>query len=238
MHKDEIHHKKFCMSNKPKKFKFSARILLLLYTLFYSSCVSVPSRVVQPPGIGYITASWYGMEFHGRPTSSGERFDMYAMTCAHKEFPFGTQLRVTNLKNNKSAVVTVNDRGPFIAGRDLDLSYGAASEIGFVEQGVGRVKIEHLGRDMRYLKRIEFAPLLASGPYTIQIGSFKEESNAEHLKKGLQLKYKDVYITTAYLNGQMFYRVRIGIFSDKERAGSFAGSLAEEGYSIFITKKD
>lgn len=220
-------------------YKFFAKILLLLCALFYfSSCASIPPRVVQPPKSDYVTASWYGPKFYGRPTASGERFNMYAMTCAHKEFPFGTRLLVTNLRNNKSVVVTVNDRGPFIPGRDLDLSYGAAKEIGLIEAGVGRVRIQHLGRDIRYIKRVKFTPLSSSGPFTIQIGSFREKSNANRLKQGLKIKYRDVYITTTYLNGQKFYRVRIGIFNNRDSAYSFAKTLAEEGYSTFITKRD
>jgi rare lipoprotein A len=90
----------------------------------------------------YVVASWYSQKFNGRPTASGEKFDMYAMTCAHKTLQFGTKLRVTNPDNNKSVVVTVNDRVPSIRGRDLDLSYGGAKKIGIVRKGVGRVKIE------------------------------------------------------------------------------------------------
>jgi len=195
--------------------------------------------VVQPPKTDYVTASWYGPKFHGRPTASGERFNMYSMTCAHKEFPFGTRLRVTYLKNNRSVVVTVNDRGPFISGRDLDLSYAAAKEIGLIGPGVGRVKIQYLGRDMRYVKRVRFiSPVTSAGPFTIQVGSFKEKSNAYRLKKGLKLKYRDVYITTTYLKGQKFYRVRIGSFNNRDVAYSFAKTLAEEGYSTFITGKN
>lgn len=224
---------------KSLDYNFFAKILLLLCALFYlSSCAYVPGRVIQPPKTDYVTASWYGPKFHGRPTASGERFNMYAMTCAHKEFPFGTRLRVTHLRNNKSVVVTVNDRGPFIPGRDLDLSYAAAKEIGLIKQGVGRVRIQHLGRNMRYVKRIGPVSSVSSvGPFTIQVGSFKEKSNANRLKQGLKIKYRDVYITTTYLNGQKFYRVRIGTFDNRGRAYSFAKTLAEEGYGIFITKK-
>jgi len=215
------------------------KTLLLLYSLFYlSSCAPMPPPRIHPPEVDYVTASWYGPEFHGRPTSSGEIFNMYDMTAAHKEFPFGTKLRVTNLKNNKSVVVTVNDRGPFIYGRDLDLSYAAAREIGLIEPGVERVKIEYLGRDMRYVKVVGFAPLVGVGPFTIQVGSFTEKSNAHRLKQGLELRYRDVYITTVYLNGQRFYRVRIGTFDDSGSAYSFAKTLVEEGYNTLITKKD
>jgi len=215
------------------------KIPLLLGALLYlSSCAPMPPPTIQPPKVAHVVASWYGSEFHGRPTSSGEIFNMYAMTCAHKELPFGTKLRVTNSRNNSSVIVTVNDRGPFIPGRDLDLSYAAAREIGLTGPGVERVRIEYLGRDMRYAKRVGVAPLVAVGPFTIQIGSFTEESNAQRLKQGLELRYRDVYITTIYLNGQRFYRVRIGTFDDRERAYLFAKTLAEEGYSTFITKKD
>jgi rare lipoprotein A len=215
------------------------KILLLLGVLFYfSSCAPMPPPRVQPPEIDYVTASWYGTEFHGRPTSSGEIFNMYALTAAHKELSFGTKLRVTNLRNNKSVIVTVNDRGPFIPGRDLDLSYAAAREIGLIGPGVERVKIEYLGRDMRYAKMVGFAPIVAVGPFTIQVGSFAEEFNAHRLKQGLELRYGDVYITTTYLNGKRFYRVRIGTFHDRDSAYSFARDLAEEGYNTFITKKD
>ncbi len=87
-------------------------------------------------------ASWYGEEFHGRPTSSGEIFDMYKLTAAHKELPLGTRVLVTNLKNRKRVVVKINDRGPFVQGRIIDLSYGAAKKIGMLADGVVKVRIE------------------------------------------------------------------------------------------------
>lgn len=91
-----------------------------------------------------MVASWYGPKYHGRRTASGVVFDMNALTAAHKTLPFGTRLKVTHVGNHRSVIVEVNDRGPFIAGRDLDLSYGAARKLGMVEQGVARVKIERL----------------------------------------------------------------------------------------------
>ena len=113
--------------------------IIILGVLLLSSCAT-NTRIDYTPRAGgdYVVASWYGEKFHGRPTSSGERYDMYGMTCAHKTLKFGTKLRVTNPDNNKSVKVTVNDRGPFIRGRDLDLSYGAARKIGLTDKGVGR----------------------------------------------------------------------------------------------------
>jgi rare lipoprotein A len=97
--------------------QLTKRLLIICGLLMVSSCASIPPAEYMPEhGRGYVLASWYGEKFHGRPTSSGERYDMYGMTCAHKTLKFGTRLRVTNPDNNKSVAVTVNDRGPFISG--------------------------------------------------------------------------------------------------------------------------
>jgi rare lipoprotein A len=89
--------------------------------------------------------SWYGAQFHDRRTASGERFDSGALTMAHPSLPFGTMVRVTNLRNGRSVVVRVNDRGPFVGTRIADLSQAAASEIGMMQKGVARARIEVLG---------------------------------------------------------------------------------------------
>ncbi|HHE37868.1 MAG TPA: septal ring lytic transglycosylase RlpA family protein [Candidatus Cloacimonetes bacterium] len=91
-----------------------------------------------------MVTSYYGKKFHGKPTSSGETFDMNGFTAAHKTLPFGTRLKVTNEDNGKTVTVRVNDRGPFKAGRDLDLSYGAAKKIGLIAAGVKTLKVEIL----------------------------------------------------------------------------------------------
>ncbi len=88
--------------------------------------------------------SWYGSQFDGKPMANGQRFDMNSLVAAHKDLPFGTKLKITNFKNGKSANVTVKDRGPFIAGRDLDVSYGTAKKLGFVNTGVADMKVEIL----------------------------------------------------------------------------------------------
>ena len=99
-----------------------------------------PTGVVRSLGTG--VASYYGKRFHGRRTANGERFNMNAMTAAHKKLPFGTRVRVTNAANGKSVVVRINDRGPFIRGRTIDLSRAAASKIGMISRGHARVKLE------------------------------------------------------------------------------------------------
>ncbi|AFN74459.1 rare lipoprotein A [Melioribacter roseus P3M-2] len=99
---------------------------------------------VEYEPVGNWVASWYGPGFHGRLTANGEIYDQMALTAAHKELPFGTYLRVTNLRNGKSVVVKINDRGPYIEGRDIDLSKGAATALGMIHPGVIKVRIEKL----------------------------------------------------------------------------------------------
>ncbi|MCD6234802.1 MAG: hypothetical protein DRP86_01405 [Candidatus Neomarinimicrobiota bacterium] len=98
-------------------------------------------------------SSWYGEDFHGKMTANGEIFDMYALTAAHKTLPLGTRIRVTNLENNRSVVVTINDRGPYVEGRILDLSYGAAKALGFENRGTAKVHIQVISfGDNKYRK--------------------------------------------------------------------------------------
>ncbi len=210
-------------------------LLILASVLLLSSCATAP-RIDYTPKTGgdYVVASWYGPKFNGRPTSSGERYDMYAMTCAHKTLKFGTELRVTNPDNNKSVIVTVNDRGPFIRGRDLDLSYGAAEKIGLTEKGVGRVRIEYVGRNMRYAKRVPFIPNEGSGVLVIQVASFTDKASAFRLKRGLEVRYDGVFVTKVSIKGQKYYRVKIGKFRDHKKALSTVQKLADEGYEVFI----
>jgi len=94
--------------------------------------------------LGVMTASWYGPRFHGKLTANGEQYNQMALTAAHKSLPFGTVLQVTNLKNGKSVIVRINDRGPFIEGRDLDLSKGTALNLGMIGRGVIKVKVSEV----------------------------------------------------------------------------------------------
>ena len=208
-----------------------ARHLLLVTVFILVSCSSARYQTRGDTGTG--VATWYGPEFHGKTTASGERFNMYDLTCAHKELPFGSVLEVTNTANGRSVKCTVNDRGPFVSGRDLDLSYAAAKEIDLIGPGQARVKIVYLGRDTSYVKEVRYVS--SGGPYTVQVGSFKELDNALHLKSGLELKYKEVYIIETEINKTTHYRVRVGKFPRKEEAFGLAKTLADEGYSPLVT---
>lgn len=105
---------------------------------------SVNTSTLKYLNRGTMKASWYGPKFHGKLTANGEIYDQMALTAAHKSLSFGTLLKVTNPRNGRSVIVRINDRGPYIEGRDLDLSKGAAIELGMLKKGVGRVKIEEV----------------------------------------------------------------------------------------------
>ena len=119
-------------------------ILLLGIFCFMWGCSPCCLGSAQSSYVQYGMASYYGDKFHGKKTASGEIFNKWDYTCAHKKLPFGTRLRVTNLKNKKSVIVRVNDRGPFVKGRIVDLSYAAAKKIGMITYGVVKVKLEKL----------------------------------------------------------------------------------------------
>lgn len=171
-------------------------------------------------------ASWYGPNFHGKKTSSSEIFNMYDLTAAHKTLPFGTYVMVTNLENGKSVKVRVNDRGPFVRGRIIDLSYAAARVLGMIGPGVARVRIE-------VLNKVSFP---ASNNYSIQVGAFVSKENAEALKLQIRKKYKDVYISTFATPYQVYYRVRIRARS-YDSAHEIAQKLFKEGFAVIVLEE-
>ena len=124
-------------------------IVFCSITILSASCASIDYEDYSQPSddSGYAVASWYGKELHGRRTSSGQRFDMHEFTCAHRTYPFGTKLRITNIANGKTVECVVNDRGPTSKNRDIDLSYAAAKKIGITGKGTAKVRIEYSGTD-------------------------------------------------------------------------------------------
>lgn len=217
-------------------YKLKSLKVIALTLLMMISCAPVkktPSVEYVPQKATKGIASWYGPDFHGKPTASGEIYNMYDYTCAHREYPFGTKLRVVNLQNGKDVICTVNDRGPFIPGRDLDLSYASAKKIGLIGPGTAEVLMEPVGRDMSYVRYVKYTPL--SGTLTIQVGAFKEIENALRLKQALSLKYHNVYINKANIKGDTFYRVRVGRFTSYDEAFNLAKSMGQEGYKVIIT---
>ena len=210
-------------------------LFFLLPAVVLISCASAPKYQYVPTGKQTMVASWYGPKFHGRRTASGEIFDMYRLTAAHKTLPFGTKLRVINPENGRSVVVKINDRGPFVRGRDLDLSYEAAKRIGLISKGTARVYVEFLGRDKSYVRTVKYQ-INGDGPYTIQVGSFRDRDNAWRLKKALSLSYRNVHIIKKYLKGGTYYRVIVGRFFNLTDAENTALRLKREGYEVIVTR--
>jgi rare lipoprotein A len=204
-------------------------VILLALSLTWGCTLlrrEAPRARIKRVEVGW--ASWYGEKFHGRRTASGEVYDMYQLTAAHKTLPLGTLVMVTHLRNGNSVMVTINDRGPFVRGRIIDLSYAAAQAMGMVEEGVAKVRVEILDK--------EIAPTPSpEGPFTVQVGSFISRSNAFRLMQKLQKAYQDVYITVLKTHENTYYRVRMGRFKTREEAYRVAMRLAQDGYTAFMT---
>ncbi len=184
-------------------------------------------------------ASWYGTKFHGRRTSSGETYDMYAMTAAHKNLPLPTYVKVTNLNNGKSVIVKVNDRGPFHENRIIDLSYTAAIKLDIIKKGTGLVEVRAVqpGETIP-VNSDEGAPVKTpsashdNGGFYIQVGSFGQLANAESLQQKLgPLGEHLIKVSQAIVDGETLYRVRIGPLTDIDYSDSITNKL--ESYGVF-----
>jgi len=165
--------------------------------------------------IGYTQmgiASWYGPNFHGKYTSNGEVYNMFAYTAAHKTLPMNTIVKVTNLNNGKSVIVRINDRGPFVKGRIIDLSYIAGKKIGLDKSGTAPVKLKVIGFGKRVNKYIN-----KNGSYFIQVGAFFRKVGAKNLAK----KYKKFGYNTFIARQNGFYKVYIGKFKNYKEAKRF-----------------
>lgn len=178
-------------------------------------------------------ASWYGRKFHGRKTSNGEVYDMYAMTAAHKTLPLGVHVRVTNLQNGRSTVVRVNDRGPFVAGRIIDLSYAAAGKLGIVDAGTAKVEVQALGFRQTDHGKVSYRPPSSYdiGSFSVQIGAFSVRDNAYRLAGRMRDRYGKADVQAAVVNGQQLYRVRVGNYGSLERAEKAILDFAAGGFS-------
>jgi len=163
-------------------------------------------------------ASWYGKDFHGRPTSSGEIYDMNRLTAAHKTLPLGTEIRVEHLKNGRSVRVKVNDRGPFVGDRILDLSYAAAKELHAVEEGVFQVEIEIIKTPREEV----------GSRFFVQVGTYSVRQNADRMQvKTRRLGYP-VHMDRYDSNSKTLYRVRVGPFDSEEKAKQIEGKLTAD----------
>ncbi|MBF0264849.1 MAG: septal ring lytic transglycosylase RlpA family protein [Gammaproteobacteria bacterium] len=169
-------------------------------------------------------ASWYGKKFHGERTSSGEDYDMFAMSAAHKTLPLPTYVKVTNLSNRRSVIVKVNDRGPFHTGRIIDLSYAAAYQLDIVKTGTAKVKIEAIvvnkhsaTKKVRVIKKNQ--TVYTKQPFYVQAGAFTSIDNAKSLQRALLAEYTyPIKIKYLKSNGKLFKRVWIGPIYNRDAA--------------------
>ena len=198
---------------------------------------------VLSTGVGYRergVASWYGKKFHGKPTSSREPYDMYAMTAAHKTLPLPSYVRVTNLRTDKSVIVRVNDRGPFVDNRIIDLSYAAAESLDIIRDGTGMVEITAIGydeletdepaRQLRVTNPAETLPHDAS--IYVQVGAFGDAENAR--RRFLLLRDRGIgpaFVHEDKAQSRVLYRVRIGPIADVMEYDSIVEQLQDLGIS-------
>ena len=196
-------------------------------------------------------ASFYADKFEGRPTASGEKYKHSRMTAAHKTLPFGTKVKVTNVSNNESVEVVINDRGPYVDGRVIDLSKSAAEKLGFINLGITEVKIEvidagdgkgknqpvtidHVSVEEKEYYDFEVSRKNPSG-YGIQIGTYQELVNVIRLSDNLKNSYKKrVTIQVKVLNGVKFYSLVVGEFSSRKKAEGFLPEVKTKFPDAFI----
>jgi rare lipoprotein A len=193
-----------------------------------------PVRPIAPPPVtpgSYVEeglASWYGVPYHGRRAADGEIYDMYKMTAAHRTLPFDSVVRVINLKNGRTTEVRINDRGPFVEKRVIDLSLAAARALDMVAAGVAPVRLELLaGNNPR------------EGSFTVQVGAFQVQENAERVRARLEQRYQPVVVRAFDSPNGLFYRVWVGRAPSQEAARQLASRLAaEEGVTPFVVRFD
>ena len=186
-----------------------------------------PAPIVQgETGI----ASWYGHPYHGRRAASGEIYNMYAMTAAHRTLPFGTEVKVHNLENGRDVEVRINDRGPFVEGRIIDLSYVAAQAIHM--PSLARVRLEILGSGA--------SGGAETGVFSVQVGAFRDRNNADRLKELIEQRFGPVSIQGFDRGDGFFYRVRVGREPTEEAARQLGRSLRQANLAseTFVIRAD
>jgi rare lipoprotein A len=168
-------------------------------------------------------ASWYGREFNGRPASSGEIFNMYDFTAAHRTLPFKTQVRVHDLDNGKTVDVRINDRGPFVEGRIIDLSFAAAEQMGLIGPGTAHVQLEILNPE------VLTSPAQPPGIFAVQVGAFREIANAQALRERIPPQFGPVMIQSFDRGAGLLHRVMVGREPSQQAAADLASQLEAAG---------
>lgn len=186
-------------------------------------------------GVGFSEegiASWYGKAFHGKKTANGETYDMYAMTAAHKLLPFNTQVRVTNLRNGKSIITRINDRGPFVEKRVIDLSYTGAKNLGMLGTGTAPVRIESVGAVSGISRSGRSGTFEMRGTFYVQVGAFANKQNAVRLASRIKAGGRN----SRYYYSDMvdFWRVQIGPYNTLNQAEDACDALRSQYPGSFV----
>ncbi len=221
------------------------RLLFISCLIFLSGSLSAQFQTGK--------ASFYADKFEGHQTASGEKYKHSKLTAAHKTLPFGTKLRVTNVSNNQSVDVVVNDRGPYADGRIIDLSKSAAEKLGFINNGLADVKIEVIdagdgksGMEVKAIDRVsvdekEFYDFkidrLNPKGFGVQIGTYQELVNLMRLSENLKSSYqKKVVVQVKILNGVKYYSIILGQFATRDKADKFLATLKKKYPDAFIAE--
>ncbi len=224
----------------PLRAKVLGALLLALVTSAcgrHRAAAPVP-RPVSPnasgpvaPGtteVGY--ASWYGDPYHGRRAANGEIYDKNQMTAAHRTLPFETTVKVTDLENNRSVTVRITDRGPFVQGRIIDLSFAAASQLAMIGPGTALVRLE-------VLPGLQDTTATAAR-YAVQVGAFQERATAERLEKQLASRYGGAFIEDYPSEAGLLYCVRVGPRPSLPEAQRLATQLQNDRLPTFVVRLD
>jgi rare lipoprotein A len=234
--------------------------LAAVVVLLAAGCAGPRARGGPPNWREHGLASWYGADFHGRRTASGERYNMYAMTAAHKTLPLGTTVDVIHRETGRRVRVRVNDRGPFVDGRIIDLSFAAARALGSAEAGVVPVIVEANLPDSSFLSASS-SPAPASSPaalpstpppdapipsltpplsgmFGVQIGAFTVEANARRLAAQLPAAPGAARVLRFEDNRGVWWRVRVGGYASELEARTAAAAFEELGHSGYVVRED
>lgn len=212
----------------------SALLLAVLVSLLFASCGGKKVRTAKPPRIGSTesgVASWYGPPYHGRRAANGEVYDMEKLTAAHRTLPFDTWVRVRNIGNDKTVDVRIQDRGPFVGGRIIDLSKAAAREIDMIGPGTAKVKLTIIKPPPK--REIDRQPEL----FTVQVGAFRDRSRAENVQSSMQSRFGEARIVERVGEG-VIYRVLVGKEEEEAKAEALAERIRSSGTSALVVRLD
>lgn len=191
-------------------------------------CTSVTEDRVIQTGI----ASWYGPGFHGRPTASTCLYNQNELTAAHRTLPLGSRILVTNLENGNATEVTINDRGPFVRGRIIDLSFAAGKILGMLEPGTVPVRLEVIAGGPHTIRSIPNCL-----DYTLQLGAFSHLENAEQLRERLSHSHAGVSVVPMQAKDARYYRVQLGSFVNRRVAEARAHQLSQAGLPVIVRER-